>query len=581
VQHADIIGERYRLDRKIGQGGTGSIWLAHDDRLDRQVAIKFLFAHSPQHQERLARRVALEAKIAASIQHRNVVQIFDFGTHESNIPYIVMEALSGFSLGEAFDDNQSFSLDVMIHIMSEVLRGLATVHDAGIVHRDLKPENIFLVKERGDKLSPKLLDFGISRSLEPDTRRSAVTTTEGLILGTPQYMSPEQARGLGNIDKRTDIYSVGIILFEALAGFVPFDSENMGDLLIKVIRGKPPPLHHIAPQLGEALCSVVDKALARNREHRYSDAAEMHEALLAAVLHVPTALERDRPMFPPPAIQSRSQSKRSGFESEFNLQAQEPSDPPPSEPAAARGLETVGDRGPRNRRRSDEQATVAADAASASTPQNVERERNRATVSASPKRAAIQRWLPLGLGVVAVLSIALSISLALRNRGASRSESGFIVVQASGQNAAPQAAPSHPAVETGPQPPQPVEASARDSAEPRVKKPAASKARRAPRGGPDDAMQLKAEEVAQAFSRQKARVISCLDDHPDDMESAPQLTVRVTVNVSGKVTEAKLLPDSITTRPVGSCVAVAVQSMGFPGQTQPTTYRIPLLWRRK
>jgi serine/threonine protein kinase len=576
VQHADIIGDRYQLDRKIGQGGTGSIWLAQDGRLDRQVAIKFLFAHSPQHQERLAKRVALEAKIAASIQHRNVVQIFDFGTHESNIPYIVMEALSGFSLGEAFDDNQSFSLDTLIHIVSEVLRGLATVHDAGIVHRDLKPENIFLVKERDDKLSPKLLDFGISRSLEPDTRRSAVTTTEGLILGTPQYMSPEQARGLGNIDKRTDIYSVGIILFEALTGFVPFDSENMGDLLLKVIRGKPPPLHHITPQLGEPLCSVVDRALARNREQRYSDAAEMHEALLAAVLHVPNSLDRDRPMFPPPAIQSRSHSRRSGFDSEFNLQSHEPSEPP-SEPAMPRGLDTVGDRGGKSRRRSDEQETGAPQARPR-TPQQIERKPLLATVRATPRRTAMQRWLPLGLGSIAVLSIALSIAFAIWNRGGPRGEPGFIVVQASGPPAAGSAAPgAPPAALSAPSP----QAPAREAgAEPRIKK-AASGPRKAAKGAREDVRQLKAEEVAQAFSRQKGRVITCLDEHPADMEGAPQLTLRLTVSVAGDVTEAKLLPDSITGRPVGTCVAQAVQTMRFPGQAQPTTFRIPLLWRRR
>jgi serine/threonine protein kinase len=570
-----MIGDRYRLDRKIGQGGTGSIWLAQDGRLDRQVAIKFLFAHSPQHQERLAKRVALEAKIAASIQHRNVVQIFDFGTHESNIPYIVMEALSGFSLGEAFDDNQSFSLDTLIHIMSEVLRGLATVHDAGIVHRDLKPENIFLVKERGDKLSPKLLDFGISRSLEPDTRRSAVTTTEGLILGTPQYMSPEQARGLGNIDKRTDIYSVGIILFEALAGFVPFDSENMGDLLIKVIRGKPPPLHHIAPQLGEPLCSVVDKALAKNREQRYSDAAEMHEALLAAVLHVPTALDRDRPMFPPPMIQSRSESSRSGFDSEFNLQSHEPSEPPP-DPVMPRGLETVGERGGKNRRRSDEQETAASEG-HPRTPQHFEREQLQATIRAVPPRTALQRWLPLGLGAVAVLSIVLSIVFALLSRGAPAGEQGFIVVQAAGPPAAEPVPASSPATAL----PAPPQASVRDTgADSRVKK-AGSRPRKAQKGAAEGAMQLKAEEVAQAFSRQKDRVISCLDGHPGDMEGAPQLTLRVTVGEDGEVAEAKLLPESITSRPVGVCVAQAVQTMSFPEQVRPTTFRIPLLWRRR
>ncbi|HEY2735708.1 MAG TPA: serine/threonine-protein kinase, partial [Polyangiales bacterium] len=184
VEHGDIVGERYRLDRKIGQGGTGSIWLARDLRLERTIAIKFLFARDPEQQERLAKRVALEAKIAASIQHSNVVQIFDYGTHQSNIPYIVMEALSGFTLGAAFDATQSFSIDVVIQIMSDVLRGLATVHHAGIVHRDLKPGNIMITYEDSQLY---LLDFGLGKRPALDDR----LTEAGISVGTPSYMSPE------------------------------------------------------------------------------------------------------------------------------------------------------------------------------------------------------------------------------------------------------------------------------------------------------------------------------------------------------------------------------------------------------
>src|SRR6185312_9835786 len=178
------------------------------------------------------------------------------------------------------------------------------------VHRDLKPENIFLVKEARDKLSPKLLDFGISRSLEPESRRSAVTTTEGMIIGTPQYMSPEQAKGEMKIDKRTDIYSIGTIMFEAFAGVVPFPANNVSQLLIAIIQTEAPPLYQLVPNIGEALCSVVDKALKKDRELRYAHAAEMHDALLAAAAQIPKDLDRQAPLFPPEKIRTRIQSKR-------------------------------------------------------------------------------------------------------------------------------------------------------------------------------------------------------------------------------------------------------------------------------
>jgi serine/threonine-protein kinase len=480
-----------------------------------------------------------------------------------------MEALTGRSMGEAFESSDSFSLDMLIHIMSEVLRGLSTVHDAGIVHRDLKPENIFLVRERDDKLSPKLLDFGISRSLEPDTRRSAVTTTEGLILGTPQYMSPEQARGLGNIDKRTDIYSVGIILFESLAGFVPFDSENMGDLLLKVIRGKAPPLQQLVPQIGPALCQVVDKALAKSRDLRYSDAAEMHEALVAAAAQIPAEFDRTARLFPPQAVNQ--------------AEPESPSEFPLGPDNAASDPNMLGLRRTRRERRRSDDEDQAGPPVRKPTPHSGDLTVERGAEASR----VLPRWAPWLLGTASAAALIASVVFALVTRGNSSGESGFIVVQASGPprevaekpTATSQHAPEPATRAASPELPavQATETRARRSTS--TTKPKGARAKATPASG--GTVQQRAADVASAFSRQKAAVTDCLDQHPDDMEGAPQLIVRVRVEPSGRVGDATLLPESISSKPVGRCVAQAVATMSFAQQQQATTFRIPLLWRRK
>lgn len=567
MKSGDIIGGRYQLDRKIGEGGTGRIWLAQDDRLDRRVAIKFLFANTPAQQARLAKRVALEAKMAASIQHPNVIQIFDFGTHDGTIPYIVMEALSGYTLGEAFDATHSFSLDTLIYIMCEVLRGLAAVHDAGIVHRDLKPENIFLVKESRGKLSPKLLDFGISRSLEPDTRPSAVTTMEGMILGTPQYMSPEQARGDKHIDKRTDIYSIGTIMFEAFAGIVPFPAGNTAELLISVLQRKPPPLYDLAPRIGAALCAVVDKALIKDRGKRYEHAAEMLDAVMQASREVPPELDRSLALFPPETIRTRSQHYRRDDTTR---------DISDSRPAVADALIN---------------SPVKTTTSSHLTPPTIQATGRRGKrrsptepmrLSARPAaRRPTSRVVWLSVAAVAVVGAAISAAVLYLDRNREPQGSGLIVVQAPNYHVAAAQLPQPRATEQTDSPAvaaEVVEPVALDErAESRPKK-AASKSRKP---APTDPMQVMAARVAEAFSKQKAGVIACLNEHSSDLEGTPQLQVRMRIGKDGRASDTELQPATISSKPVARCLEATVRDMTFPAPDQPTTFRVPLLWRRK
>jgi serine/threonine-protein kinase len=282
-EQARVIAGRYELQSLIGEGGMASVWRARDLTLERPVAVKLLFARDERDKHRLIQQFVREARIAASVHHRNVIHIVDFGTTEAQQPFMVMELLEGETLGHRLHREPRLSLPEIVQIAALTLRGLAAVHDAGIIHRDLKPENVFLSTDGGNALFPKILDFGISRSVEPRSgRRSALTTREGMIVGTPEYMSPEQARGVRGIDKRTDLYSMGAILYEALTGRLAFASENVGDLIIQIVTGTAQTIHELEPKVPRAISDVVAKAMARQPEDRFSDALAMQHALLLA-----------------------------------------------------------------------------------------------------------------------------------------------------------------------------------------------------------------------------------------------------------------------------------------------------------
>jgi eukaryotic-like serine/threonine-protein kinase len=282
AQPLTVIRERYRLDALIGEGGMASVWRAWDLTLQRPVAVKLLFARESHTEEVLVDRFLREARIAASVQHRNVIHIVDFGTTVEGQPFMVMELLEGETLAARLRRQKPLPVADVVQIGHLTLRGLGAVHAAGIIHRDLKPENVYL-KNEGGVVYPKILDFGISRSIDPPHGpRSALTTREGVIVGTPEYMSPEQARGVKQLDYRTDIYSMGVVLYESLTGKLPFVSENVGDLIIKIVTGSAIPVHELVHSVPRAVSDVVSRAMSRLPGDRFLDAAEMQEALLTA-----------------------------------------------------------------------------------------------------------------------------------------------------------------------------------------------------------------------------------------------------------------------------------------------------------
>jgi serine/threonine-protein kinase len=278
LAEAALVGGRYRLDEPIGEGGMGTVWRATDLTLARPVALKLLYTPGERERERMQRQFLREARLAAAVQHPNVVQITDFGTTEMGNPFIVMELLRGETLAEKLRREGVLRADDVLKLARRVLDGLHAVHSAAVVHRDLKPENIFLVEDR-DAPYPKILDFGISRSVDPESGRSSHTTREGILMGTPEYMSPEQVRGLRDIDTKSDLYSLGVIMYEALTGECPYASENRGDLIIMIAAGGAPPARMKNAAVRRGLSDVIERAMATDRERRFADAAQMQAAL--------------------------------------------------------------------------------------------------------------------------------------------------------------------------------------------------------------------------------------------------------------------------------------------------------------
>ncbi|MCZ7679629.1 MAG: serine/threonine protein kinase [Sandaracinaceae bacterium] len=220
-----LIAGRYRLEEPIGEGGMAQVWRATDVRLARPVAVKLLtVTGESETDEQVVRRFLREARLAAAVRHPNVVSVLDFGTTEENRPFMVLELMRGESLEARLKRTPAVTLAELIDIAAAVLAGLEAVHKAGIVHRDLKPDNVFLAEE-GESVRPKLLDFGVSRGRAEEGRRSVLTTIDGRLVGTPEYMSPEQARGLREVDLRTDLYGVGVVLYEAITGRLPITAR--------------------------------------------------------------------------------------------------------------------------------------------------------------------------------------------------------------------------------------------------------------------------------------------------------------------------------------------------------------------
>jgi serine/threonine protein kinase len=275
--HADLaalvgttLHDRYRVDSLLGSGGMGAVFKARHVGLDRDVAIKVLHPELGRDPS-IGKRFTREATSASRLDHPNCVRVSDFGTTESGTTYLVMELLTGTELDARL--GEPWAPKSMIATARQILAGLEHAHHFGIVHRDLKPENVYISKDyRGEEVV-KLVDFGIAKLL--DEQGVEKLTRQGVVFGTPRYMSPEQAAG-GKIDERTDLYAAGLIFYEMLAGRGPFDTEDTAQLLRMQIMAPPPPLPESVPA---SLAKVVEKLLEKSKGDRYASAHEVIAAL--------------------------------------------------------------------------------------------------------------------------------------------------------------------------------------------------------------------------------------------------------------------------------------------------------------
>ena len=274
-----MVGERvgsYRIVRPIGEGGMGRVYLAEHPLIGKRAAIKVLLPQYSANAE-IVKRFFNEARSIALLEHPGVVEVYDFGHLPTGSAYIVMELLDGESLSARLRREGRLSPVAAVGLARQLAATLATAHATGIVHRDLKPDNIFLVAGAGDATRTKILDFGIAK-LGGEPATSGKTRT-GALLGTPTYMSPEQCRGAGYVDHRTDIYSLGCVMYEMLSGAPPFSGEGPGDVMAAHMFDAPKPL---AAAIPAALRTVVEVAMAKLPERRFQSMAEVAAALDAA-----------------------------------------------------------------------------------------------------------------------------------------------------------------------------------------------------------------------------------------------------------------------------------------------------------
>src|SRR5690606_28985205 len=231
----DVIADRYRLVKKLGEGGMGVVWVAHSLVLGVDIALKLISASAAGRS--VASRMAREAHAAARLGHPALVRVFDFGWTTRGDPFLVMELAQGETLSRVLHRERRIGAVRAVQLLLPICDGIRCAHEKGIVHRDIKPENVFLAADPFGRLQPKLLDFGIAKMDQREER----LTQMGTVLGSPEFMSPEQARGDQDIDLRTDIWSTGVMLYEMITGVLPFKHQNYNALMQAILHQEPKP----------------------------------------------------------------------------------------------------------------------------------------------------------------------------------------------------------------------------------------------------------------------------------------------------------------------------------------------------
>ncbi|MBA3394055.1 MAG: serine/threonine protein kinase [Deltaproteobacteria bacterium] len=273
---ARIIGGKYEIVRELGRGGMGVVYEARHTTTGRRVAIKEIVGEGVSKDKKLLERFQREARATSAIETQHIAPVIDAGSDPATEhPYLVMELLDGKDLQHLLTHAGPLPEFIAVRIVAQACAGLARAHAAGVVHRDIKPANLFLARRDGEVIV-KVLDFGVARVKEDLGTVEHRLTSTGVMLGTPLYMSPEQVQGMKDLDHRTDLWSLGIVLHEALTGTTPHaEAETLGSLVVAICARPAKPVRTHAPHLGEAVCAIVDRSLLLDPAARYATADEL------------------------------------------------------------------------------------------------------------------------------------------------------------------------------------------------------------------------------------------------------------------------------------------------------------------
>jgi eukaryotic-like serine/threonine-protein kinase len=274
----DIIQEKYRIVRLIGEGGMGAVYEGENVLISRRVAIKVLHGSAAVNPD-IVQRFQREAQAAGKIGNDHILEIIDLGKLADGDLFMVMEYLDGQNLADRIDQSGRLTPQQVYPLLRQLLEGLGAAHGAGIIHRDLKPENVFILKEKaGNKDFVKIIDFGISKFNAMDGSNMGMTAT-GAVMGTPYYMAPEVAKGVKGADLRSDIYAIGVIMYKAITGDEPFSAETFNELMFKIVLSDLVPARQLVPDLDPAFDSIISKAMAKDVVHRFASCHDMIQAL--------------------------------------------------------------------------------------------------------------------------------------------------------------------------------------------------------------------------------------------------------------------------------------------------------------
>ena len=275
VREGDILAGKYRVERVLGIGGMGVVVAATHVELDQKVAIKFVLP-AAVNDEGLLERFLREARAAVRLKSEHVAKVLDVGKMESGAPYMVMEYLEGCDLAQLVAKDGPLHVDTAADYIVQACEAVAEAHSQGIIHRDIKPQNLFLTKRVGGSSLVKVLDFGVSKVSIAGVVNLTQTMT---VMGSPLYMSPEQMRSARSVDPRSDIWALGVVLYELLSGKTPFHAESMPELCLKVVTETPVPIDELRPDVPQAMAAVVMRCLEKEPDKRFNDAADLASAL--------------------------------------------------------------------------------------------------------------------------------------------------------------------------------------------------------------------------------------------------------------------------------------------------------------